>query len=107
MISSFLISALMLVHMMKHDGEMVHEILRTLSLSVTFLFVTQRKYIKSFVIHEPCHHLASACDLTLMQRLKKMKSFGWKEMKPYGWREMKPTKNIGDFFPFCIHCHCR
>jgi len=72
MISSFLISALMLVHMMKHDGEMVHEILRTLSLSVTFLFVTQRKYIKSFVIHEPFHHLATACDVILMQRFKQM-----------------------------------
>jgi len=74
-----------------------------------FLCVTKRKVTEreSLEFHEPFHHLASACDLTLMQRLKKMKSYGWKEMKPYGWRETKPTKNIGDFFPFCIHCHCR
>jgi hypothetical protein len=100
--------------MLKQVGETVHELQRTF---MYFLCVTKRKVTEreSLEFHELFHHYASACDLTLMQRLKKMKSYewkemkpyGWREMKPYGWREMKPTKNIGDFFPFCIHCHCR
>ena len=76
--------------MLKQDGDMVHELQRTLCTSSVLQRGKSQRERESLEFHELFHHLASACDLTLMQRLKKMKS--------YGWRETKPTKNIGDCF---------